>query len=426
MTNSERYPSYAACVAHALSTSSQPLTVDALLAKVERQRPLTKGARSAVYRAIHKLFQAVPVAPGRYGWLSHLLAGATVRHSMISEEVRRGYFLLDELEHVLFFPQFFQTHRLDGRVVAIELFGGATVQVEASIERKTWALRLGNEFTEWIEELGGQNRDDIIIIVKDALAGHYTMRLQPREMRDDNTIQNRNIQLALLAEEIVAEDRQMRPAMPAGELAARLIARGFFSDPLPPDELHFVLHQYSLLRFDPEYGYYLESVENDRIQTSSLSPSGLPSAELAERLFGAAMDIFPDPDDGWLNVTDATAEMDYPWNTGVEEDTCEAYDAYINNFYNAKRPGAPLPHEDFHLLEAELESLLALEYEFGRLLPEQEARKQELAEYLFIDPESLFDDGMDEEDYLGDDDDGYDDDDDDYNDDYDGPPFWRN
>ena len=107
-----------------LSSSQSPLNMDSLLDRVADQRPMGKGARSAIARAVHQLFQAVPVAPDCVGWLSHLLRGATFRHPLTSEEVRRGYLLLDELEHIAFFPQFFQFGRAEDRKVTISLFGG--------------------------------------------------------------------------------------------------------------------------------------------------------------------------------------------------------------------------------------------------------------------------------------------------------------
>ena len=67
MGKSERYPSYATCVARALSASQQPLTIDGLLTVIGRQRPLGAGARRAIYRAVRELYQAVPVAPSGPG-----------------------------------------------------------------------------------------------------------------------------------------------------------------------------------------------------------------------------------------------------------------------------------------------------------------------------------------------------------------------
>ena len=393
MATSERYPSYASCVAQVLSDSSQPLSVDTLLNRIKDHRPITKGARSAVYRAIQQLFQAVPVAPSCYGWLSSLLKKNTFRHVLTSEEVRRGFLMLDELEHAVFFPQFFQTYQPDGRTLQIELFGGPTIDVEAYIERKTWSLRLGTVFSEWIDELGGQGRDDLLIYVIDALAGRYQFRLHPREMRDPNAIQGRNIQLALLAEELVSEDRRARAAMPTAELAARMIGRGFFEDALPPDDFHFVLHQYSLLRFHNGQGYSFDpenldfskkiNAESDMFAGDHVVRPDLLGTNL-ERGFG------PDHDDGllepfadgfggeddWVHLMDDMlmdaagfdpehSFMDEP--NDLFDDTCLSYEAYVEAYQESNATDNLLSHSDFHLLEAELETLVTLEQEFGYL-----------------------------------------------------------
>ena len=109
MSNAERYPSYLSCVVQVLSASAHPMSLDALISTIERQRPITKGARQAVHRAIKQLYQAVPVAPNRFGWLSRLLDRNIFRHPLSSEEARRGFIMLDELEHAVFFPEFFQS-----------------------------------------------------------------------------------------------------------------------------------------------------------------------------------------------------------------------------------------------------------------------------------------------------------------------------
>ena len=70
----------------------------------------------------------------------------------------------------------------------------------------------------------------------------------------------------------------------------------------------------------------------------------------------------------------------------MEDDACVAYQTYLDSFQIMQPDGSPLPHDDFHLLEAELEMLVRLEHEFGRLLTEQTARKDHLAATLFIDP----------------------------------------
>jgi len=383
MGKSERYPSYATCVARALSASPQPLTIDGLLATIGRQRPLGAGARRAIYRAVQELYQAVPVAPSQVGWLSHLLKGNTFRHPLTAEEARRGYLLLDELEHAVFFPQFFQNHRTDLRHLTIELMGGPTLKAEAAIERKMWSLRLGSAFSEWIDAQGGQSRDDIMIAVTDAVTGNYLVRLQPRESRDEEAIQQQNMQIALAAEEIVTSLRRTDKVIPTWELAALLIGRNLFRGTVPPDDMHMVLHKFSMLRIQQDgAGYAVErpttstAVGNQatgRAKTSDQRRGELRAASERERSEPTA----------WIDDEDALFDME------PGEDSCPDYESYLEGHRMAGVPGTPLSHGDYHLLEAELESLLGLEQEFGYLLPEQNKRVDELAERLFIDPESL-------------------------------------
>ena len=255
MQQSENNPSYVSSVARALSASPQPLSMDALVQQVGGDRPANKSTRSAVYRALKQLYQAVPLGAGRYGWLSHLLQGNTFRHNLGPDEVRRGFLLLDELEHAVFYPQFFQNHRPEPRSLTIEFLGGVRITADAAIERKMWSLKLGKPLAEWIDEQGGQARDDLFITVVDAVAGVYSLRLQPREMRDEAALQERNMQVALIAEELVESSRRADKLLPTWELAAMLIGRGVYANSLPPDDLHLVLHQYSTLALENGLGY---------------------------------------------------------------------------------------------------------------------------------------------------------------------------
>ena len=177
------------------------------------------------------------------------------RHPLARNEIRKGTLLLDELEHAVFFPQFFQTHRPDTRLISVELMGGPTLQVHAEIERGTWALRLGPAFVKWVDQTGGANEDDLLIQVKDAVNGEYGVRLQPKESRQEDLIRKRNVVLSRAAEQIVGKDRKSRAAMPVWELAGVLIGQSVYSDEIPPDDMHFVLHEYSNLRLLDDAGY---------------------------------------------------------------------------------------------------------------------------------------------------------------------------
>lgn len=421
MAKSGRYPSYTTCVARALSASTEPLSIDALLLTVSRERPLGKGARHEIYRAIRKLYQAVPVAPSQFGWLSHLLQHTTFRHQLSAEEARRGYLLLDELEHAVFFPQFFQDQRADVRRITVELMGGPVLAAELAVERKIWSLRLGVKFAEWIDELGGQSHDDILILVQNAVEGRYMMRLQPRESRDETAIREQNIRLARAAEELVASSRRTDKVMPVWELAALLIGRNLYRSPIPPDDLHMVLHQYSALHLSEDgSGYVLDlrGATKKKKMAALRNPTG-PNRRASDPVedtladFDTALPASESKDNdpvAWLKDGKRYFDME------SEEDICPDYESYLEAHRMSETTEEALSHSDYHLLEAELEMLLGLEQEFGYLLPEQSQRVDDLAERLFIDLESF---RSEIEDYEDDKDDGPDGSDD-------GAWFWKN
>ena len=406
MGESEQYPSYTTCVAHALSASPRPLSIDALVAQVGRQRPVGGGARGAIYRAVKQIYQAVPVAPSQIGWLSHLLHENIFRHPLSPDEVRRGYLLLDELEHAVFFPEFFQNQMSDDRIVTIELLGGPTIMAQPAIERKTWSLRLGRPFVVWIDEQGGESRDDIIITVRDAAAGVYSLRLQPHESRDEEIVRGRNVQLALAAEEIISTLRSDEKVLPAWDLVALLVGHGLFVEPVPPDDLHMVLQRYSLLRYRDDVGFVLS--ENVPAGTGRrLNTSGGAMA-IEEQLRGP---VAWDEDEA--APTDGKDEEPRSGGfDGDDDDPCDDYAGYLEHHNTMNPQRTPLSHGDYHLLEAELESLLGLEQEFTYLLPEQQQRVDELADRLYLDPDTLraeleFPDDFDDPDLEE-------------------PPFWQN
>ena len=407
MARDREYPSYLTCVAEVLSNSPAPLSVDTLVNRIARMRPVGSGARSAVYQALSKLYQAVPVGSGSFGWLSCLLPDQQFRHPLARSEIRKGALLLDELEHAVFFPQFFQTHRPDTRLISVELMGGPTLQVHAEIERGTWALRLGQAFVKWVDQVGGTAEDDLLIQVKDAVGGEYGMRLQPKESRQEALIRKRNVVLSRAAEQIVGRDRKSRAAMPVWELAGALIGQSVYGDEIPPDDMHFVLHEYSSLRLIEDAGYTTDGQDDSK---DKAAPSGRETPSKEERppksRYGFLFENGDVP--GFDQVFNGNGHPELPspeWGRGdfaasdAEEDSCEAYQAYLSELQECAPDMTPLNHAEFHLLEAELEMLVSLEHEFGFLMPEQERRKNELADRLFIDPDYLLGGDWDQDDH---------------------------
>ncbi len=396
MTSLDQYPSYLSCVSKALSESRHPLDIDELVSAVANLRPVGKAAKGAVYRALDKLYQAVPVDEGRFGWLSQLLTDNVVCHPLTSEEISHGHLLLDELEHSVFFPQFFQHFQPEDRTLSISLFGGPTIDAIAAIEDKTWSLQLGHAFVTWLDRLGVENRDDIIIKVIDAKQGRYEFRTRLREMRDQGEIQQRNIRLALLAEEIAAEEHE-QSYVPSRDLVARLIGRGCFRDSLPADDLHYVLHEFSMLHYTDGKGYRFSSGESaggdltapDQGYTIEEARDILTDllAEWQEREDNSKADVAgpippaADAEPDWFSESAHATDQD-------EQQCCSDFEKYLSLYSDELNYDNPLNHREYHLLEAELESLIQLEAKFGALLPEQQARIDILVMRLSIDPES--------------------------------------
>ena len=421
MRESQKVPTYAECVAATLRNASEPMTISSIIDAVEALRPVGNSARSAVYRAIGLLYQAVPVETGRYRWLSTLLAGATLRHPLAADEARRGYLMLDELEHAVFCPEFFQSHEPVRHTLNIALFGGPSIDARIHVERRTWSIYMGKPFVEWIQDQGGQAEDDIIVVVRDAGTGSYELRLQPYEVKETEYVRDRDIQVALSAEDIAADDRRARTFMPTWELAAHLIARGLYHNPVPPDDLHYVLEKYSMLHLIDDKGYSVDEPPETLFGRS-------PAAGVRRYDERPARRSLFDMDD-WLDDFHHEAPAGEVWPELAPEDApmpddanglddlagqfgenCGAYELYLEQFQESELEGAPLAHHEFHLLEAELEYLVALEVEFGGLLQEQEARKEELSAKLFIDPDAWPNDDFDIPDSP----------------DYEDPPYWEN
>jgi hypothetical protein len=424
MSKQKQYPSYAECVEAILMRSSHPVGMNQLIAQVEAMRPTGKSVRSAIYQALGKLYQAVPTAPGYFGWLSTLLQGQWFRHPLTQEEMRRGYLLLDELEHAVFFPEFFQDYAASNRSLQVELMGGPTLSCQGLVEKGTWSLSLGKEFSRWLDMQGASPQDDILIWVRDAAKAQYGLRLQPRESRQEAQIAERNHLLVMTAEEIVRGDRKARDTVPIWELAAGLIGRGLYDYPIPPDDMNYVLHEQSHLRLLDDMGYGLhQPTALQRSWSSILSRESNPPDSSWLEQEESLNDQFSV--ERWLDALAAYEESDDifwdddveqgfgplpTFTDGVDAEQCEGYQAYLAEFYASAyiEQEQPLNHSEFHLLEAELEMLIGLEQDFGFLLPEQENRKLELADRLFVDLSFFFDEGdWDQSDH-------------------DDPPYWMN
>lgn len=371
-----------------LQEAPAPLNIQTLVMGLAADFNVTEDEIASTLRDIlADLFQAVEVRGEQYWWLTNVLNGKNVRHPLTDQEATSGFLLLDELEHAVLFPEFFQTHQADDRILELQLFGGPRIPAEAYIENKTWALRLGDQFSEWVELLGGQGSDDLIIMVDDAAAGKYTMRLLPREIRDDNEIQSRNVNLSLLAEDVVRRTCEPNIALHTWDIAAALLASDLFNEMTPPDDMHCVLHQYSMLKFNGKVGYVYDPNDKAPKQTQSTSKT-FPPFGFSDSTESGSADVATQGKRIDPEKTQELTVMDDLFGDRVDAD----YDYYVEKLHQIGLVDAPLNKQDFLLLKAELKALMHIERDCGHLLEEQRLRRHELISYLLIRPETLLDD----------------------------------
>jgi hypothetical protein len=242
-------------------------------------------------------------------------------------------------------------------------------------------------FSGWLDMAGAAAKDDVLIHVLDADAGCYQFRLNLREMRDEESIRNRNIRLALIAEEIVDESRGHPKTMPVWVLAARLLGRGVFRETPPADTFHFVLHEYSLLHLRNGVNY--ELVPSDRSNDRHQRRFALALTQASDDTLAAGLEPGSIGAPKWGESAVKRTDFEADPEQFAPDDECETYQAYLEAYYAEQPGGDPVSHEDFHLLEAELEGLVNLEQDFGRLLAEQRTRLEYLAALLFIDPDEF-------------------------------------
>jgi tetratricopeptide (TPR) repeat protein len=114
-----------------------------------------------------------------------------------------------------------------------------------------WGVPSTPALAEWYRQQQAASEDDLIVRVLDVETRQYAISLARRADRDKAAVAARNRALADAAEAVL---RAGRMDMPISYLVPRLIARGAYRDPLPPDpweqvlrsDLRFIVGQHSV------------------------------------------------------------------------------------------------------------------------------------------------------------------------------------
>ena len=228
-------------VLRVLREAHEPLTVEQILARVQKLAPVhSANPKNTMRKAISQMFLVQPTEDGRYSYLPYLLAGNTFRHPIERGAMSRRAFLLSpELVTALWPATFEINKRRDASPALLRLQG----QEEAEAGRvyrevEGWAMQADDLFWDWLESLGPRTGDDLIFTVIDAEARQYAVSLERAEARREGEIAERDLQIANEAESLL---KAAHDAVILSNLGVRLIGLGLYNNPVPPDPLDTIL-----------------------------------------------------------------------------------------------------------------------------------------------------------------------------------------
>jgi tetratricopeptide (TPR) repeat protein len=237
-------PAIAHTVGQVLTAAERPLTVDEILARVEELQPIASAQpRAAIRNAFvgQPLIASLGGRPARYVWWPNMLAGSSFRMSLTAADPAAGPWPLDEEVFQAFWPTFFSERLLAPHAVTLVLPDGSTEEAQIGFVRPepaAWALIPGPALTAWLRQQGPAAGAALIVRVRDVAGRRYAVELVQPDQRDEPALAARNRALTAAAAEVLVAGH---PDMPDFYLAPRLIARGAYYDPLPPDPFAAVL-----------------------------------------------------------------------------------------------------------------------------------------------------------------------------------------
>jgi tetratricopeptide (TPR) repeat protein len=250
-------PSFTQLVTQVLMAADRPLTIAEVKARVEMFRPVDTHKPQATLRgAINSIPLAASLGgrPARYTWWPRHLADSSFRQPLAASDLASGTLVLGREVWLVFWPDFYGGPSHGQGEVTLSLADGPVLQTHIEhlvTGEAVWGLPATPAMAEWYHQQQAKPEDDLIVRVLDVKRHRYAVSLTRRADRDEAAISIRNQALADAAEAVL---RAGRMDMPESYLIPRLIARGAYRDPLPPDpwkavlraDLRFVLGKHSI------------------------------------------------------------------------------------------------------------------------------------------------------------------------------------
>ena len=225
-----------------LRSAPQPLTVDEILAEVNRRQPITtRDPKATIRSALQGGRQLVNTGDGRYGYLPRLVNGCVIRLDLTEDEpAQHPLICSDELQLALW-PAFFEVQkRRNLRPVAMRLPGGDEIILPLTfLGPGLWGSELPPALRDYLLQHRAAVGDSLLIQVLDAEEGHAAAWLESRAERDEPEVHRRNQEVADAVARLLRRNAQRETMI--WELIPLLLAQGVYRIGTAPDPLIAVL-----------------------------------------------------------------------------------------------------------------------------------------------------------------------------------------
>ncbi|PKO23173.1 MAG: hypothetical protein CVU38_05295 [Chloroflexi bacterium HGW-Chloroflexi-1] len=232
------------CVARVLEEADRPCTLTEILARVAMLRPVDTVKPQATIRGV---LSSLPLAvslggrPAHYVWWPHALANNVFRQPLDGLDLSSGQLPLCEEVWLALWPTCFVDRTPRPHEVTLVLPGDLSLQAQIDSmppRSGSWGILPNPALVTWFQDRGVATGDALRVRVLDVPARRYAVELIRAQARDEPVIAARN---RVLADAIAEVLRASRDDLPDFYLIPRLVARGAYRDPLPPDPLDVVL-----------------------------------------------------------------------------------------------------------------------------------------------------------------------------------------
>ena len=236
--------SFTQAVADVLRTADRALTLAEILAGARLLRPVdTAKPETTIRNALGSLPLAISLGgrPARYVWWPHSLAGNCFRQPLTGMDPASGEVILSEEVWLAFWPTFFADTLARPHEVTLVVDDGVTIPAQIDHLRpgqRAWGFQPNPLLADWFRQQGATAGDALIVRVLDVTERRYAVDLARPDGRDEAAMAVRNQALADAAAEVL---REARDELPDYRLIPRLVVRGDYRDPLPPDPLEDIL-----------------------------------------------------------------------------------------------------------------------------------------------------------------------------------------